>query len=170
MKTFRLVHILFAISVLFVSGCKSLGIVQMSPDTYMASKTSAGGIFVSMASLKEEVMSAANVFAESKGKTAIPLFAKETPAMPGRNPSFEYQFRLVDKDDPKARGISLTPRADVVVERTDKISADIRTKDESVRQPDFYTEVMKLDDLRKKGLISDAEFELQKQKLLNPSK
>ena len=152
-----------------LAGCKSLGIVQLSPDTYMASKTSAGGIWVSMASLKEEVISAANDFAESKGKVAVPLFANETPVRPGRNPSFEYQFRLADRNDPAARGIGLTPHPDVVIEKTEKISADIRTRDESDKKQDVYTELMKLDDLRKKGIITEAEFATEKQKLLNRS-
>jgi len=30
--------------------------------------------------------------------------------------------------------------------------------------------LVKLDDLRKKGIITEAEFEAQKQKLLNPTK
>lgn len=32
---------------------------------------------------------------------------------------------------------------------------------------DVYTELTKLDDLRKKGIITDAEFEIQKKKILN---
>jgi hypothetical protein len=34
-------------------------------------------------------------------------------------------------------------------------------------QKDVYTELLKLDELRKKGILSDAEFNAQKQKLLN---
>ena len=64
----------------------------------------------------------------------------------------------------------MVPRADVVIERKDTINADVRTKDETDKRPDLYTEIMKLDDLRKKGLITDAEFEAQKQKLLNGAK
>jgi hypothetical protein len=167
MKHLGLSIALLASIVLLCGGCKSLGIVQLSSDTYMASKTSAGGIWVSMASLKEEVISAANAFAENKGKMAIPVNSRETPAIPGRNPSFEYQFRLVDKNDPAGRGVSLNPRPDVVIEKTENISADIRTKNESGKQANLYTEILKLDDLRKKGLITDAEYEVQKQKLLS---
>jgi Short C-terminal domain len=156
--------------VLLFAGCKSLGVVQLSPDTYMASKTSAGGIWVSMASLKAEVITAANEFAESKGKIAIPLEYKEIPAAPMRNPSVEYQFRVVDKNDPEAKRTALIPRPDVVIQKNVNVREDIRTKDETERRPDLYTEIMKLDDLRKKGLISDAEFEAQKQKLLSNAK
>ena len=155
------------LSPLLFSGCSGLAIVPLSSDTYMASKTSAGGIFVSMASIKAEVISAANAFAESKGKVAVPIASEAKPAVPLRNPSFEYQFRLVDKNSPEAKGGALIPRADVVVEKTEKISTDINTKDESEKHTDLYTEILKLDDLRKRGLISDTEYEAQKQKLLN---
>lgn len=152
-----------AVIALFASGCSSLKIVQLSPDTYMASKTSAGGIFVSMASLKAEVISAANDFAVSKGKIAIPVASEERPAVPLRNPSFEYQFRVIDKNDPEAKRTSLVPRADVVVEKTEKISADVRTKED--KAPDLYTDLTKLDDLRKKGVITEEEFATQKKRL-----
>jgi hypothetical protein len=33
-------------------------------------------------------------------------------------------------------------------------------------QNDLYTELMKLDDLRKRGILTDEEFEAQKAKLL----
>jgi hypothetical protein len=34
---------------------------------------------------------------------------------------------------------------------------------------DLYTELTKLDDLRKKGILTDEEFQAQKKKLLNGS-
>jgi hypothetical protein len=58
----------------------------------------------------------------------------------------------------------------VVVEKTEKVSADVHAKDETPKTPDLYTEILKLDDLRKKGLITDAEYEAQKTKLLNQSR
>lgn len=162
MKALQLLAILFT-TVVF-SGCAGLTIVPLSSDTYLASKTSGGGIWVAMDSIRSEVISAANSFAESKGKVAVALSAREKPAVPGRNPSFEYQFRLVDKDSPAAKGVALVPRADVVIEKTEKISADIQTKE--IKSPDLYTELSKLDDLRKRGIITDEEFAAQKKRLL----
>jgi len=149
--------------VFLAAGCKSLSIIQLSPDTYMVSKTSGAGVFKSMASLKAEVISAANAFAESKGKIAIPVASQVTPAAPLQNPSFEYQFRVVDKNDPEARRTALVPRADLVVEKTERTSTDVRTKEE--KAPDLYTELMKLDELRKKGVITEEEFAAQKKRL-----
>ncbi len=164
------------VSALLFTGCQNPGIVQLSPDTYMLSRVDHGGVFGNASALKAGVISDANAFAASQGKIAIPLAMKETPMVVGTAghmgtfASFEYQFRVVDKNDPEARRTSMVPRADVVIERKDTINADVRTKDETDKRPDLYTEIMKLDDLRKKGLITDAEFEAQKQKLLNGAK
>lgn len=149
------------------AGCASIPVTPLSSDTFLISKQSAAGMFVSMPALKAKVIQEANAFADSKGKVAIPINLREVPPAPGRMPYVEYQFRLVDRNSPEAQGRSLQPRADVVIERTEKIEASVRTKDESEKRPDLYAELIKLDDLRKKGLITDAEYETQKQKLLS---
>lgn len=118
---------------------------------------------MSMASLKTEVICAANAFADKKGKIAIPIASEAKPAVPLRNPSFEYQFRVVDKNSLEAKGGALIPRADLVVEKTEKISADVRMKDDKAL--DLYTELTKLDELRKRGVITEEEFASQKKRL-----
>ena len=154
----------------FFAGCQNPGIVQLSPDTYMLSRDDHAGIFGNIGALKAGVIRDANEFAEKQGKVAIPISSNTTPNAPGRFAYFEYQFRVVDKNDPEAKRTSLIPRADVVVEKTEKISADVRTKDDTAKQPDLYVELTKLDELRKKGILSDAEFEAEKKKLLDRSK
>jgi len=149
-----------------LAGCATAEIVPIGTDSYMIAQTSAGGVFKAMASLKSEVMQRANAFAESKGKVAIPIAAKESPAYPGHMPSFEYQFRLVDKNDPRATGGGLIRRADVVVENHISTKPE-RTRTDTEPRKDIYVELTKLDELRKKGLLSDAEFETQKHRLLN---
>jgi hypothetical protein len=148
---------------LVVAGCANPGIVQLSPDTYMLSRADRAGIFGNTAALKAGVIKDASEFAAKQGKVAIPIASNETPVYPGHFATFEYQFRVVDKNDPEARRTSLVPRPDVVIEKTDKISADVRTKDE--KSPDLYAELTKLDDLRKKGIITEEEFAAQKKRL-----
>ena len=123
-----------------LSGCQSSGIVQTSPDTYKVSQKSAGGIFADTASLRDEVIQQANEFAASKGKIAVPISTHSSHPIVGGLPSFEYEFRLADK----------APTAPVLTDT----------------HVDLHDEILKLDDLRKKGLITEAEFESQKQKLL----
>lgn len=148
----------------YLFGCATAEPIPMGNDTYMISQTSAGGVFKSMGSLKAEVITHANEFAASKGKVAIPIASQESPAYPGHMPNFEYQFRLVNKEDPRASGGALIPRADVVVEMQ---SAPQPRSNDVAKPSDTYTEILKLDDLRKRGLITDSEFEAQKSKLLS---
>lgn len=148
-----------------VAGCATSEIIPLGTDSYMIAQTSAGGVFKAMSSLKSEVIQRANAFAESKGKVAIPIASKEAPAYPGHMPSFEYQFRLVDRSDPRATGGGLIPRADVVVDNK-LIQPPAAISNRAPAAKDMYTELVKLDDLRKKGIITDAEFQTQKERLL----
>ena len=159
----------FILIFLFLIGCSNPGIVKLSQDTYMLYREDHVGIFGSASSLKAGVISDANAFAEKQGKVAVPLSARATPmgGGPAQWASFEYQFRVVDKDDPEVRRTSLIPQADVVIEQNSKITADIKTKNETEKTKDIYAELIKLDDLRKKGIINEEEFKDQKTKLLN---
>ena len=156
------------VGVLLLGGCANPGIVQLSPDTYMLSREDHAGIFGSSSALKAGVITDANTFAAGQGKIAIPIATHETPVgnRPGSWAKFEYQFRVVDRTDAEARRTSIIPRADFVVEKNERISADVRRKDESSSKKDVYAELIKLDDLRKRGILSDAEFQAQKSKLL----
>lgn len=164
-ESMRRISIFVAVATLVA--CANPGIVQISPDTYILSRTDKSGIFGNPSAMKADVLREANEFAESKSKVAIPLTVHETPLIVGqRFASVEYQFRVVDKNDPEAKRTSLVPRADVVIEKAEKISVDIKTKDQTERPRDVYAELIKLDDLRKRGILNEAEFDAQKKKLL----
>lgn len=143
-----------------LGGCATAEIVPMGSDSYMISQTSAGGMFTNMGALKAEVIKRANAFAEKHGKVAVPIASRETSPAPGRMPNFEYQFRLVDANDPRAPGGGLIPRADMVIEND--VYPASRSTSSKPAETDVYTELLKLDDLRKRGIITDAEFENQK--------
>jgi Short C-terminal domain len=171
MKTSNKISVaVLALGLFVLASVAQADVVQISPDTYLISRISRAGMFASMPKLKMAVIREANAFAEAQGKIAIPLSSKETPAAPGQWPTFDYQFRVVAKDDPEAQRTALVPRADVVIESNRKIEAEIKTKDETEKTPDLYSELLKLDDLRKRGVLTDAEFEEQKKKLLSAAK
>lgn len=148
--------------------CANPSIVQLSTDTYLLVREDHGGIFGSMSKLKAGVISDANAFAASQGKVVVPISTNETPmgGGPAQWARFEYQFRVVDKNDPEVGRVSLEPRPDVVIEKTENINVDIRTKDETEKTKDVYAELIKLDDLRQRGILTDAEFTEEKRKLL----
>jgi len=151
-------------------GCASGGILKLSPDTYMISRSSAAGMFANMSRLKAKVIQDANEFADKQNKVAIPLSYNEVRPVHGF-PSVEYQFRVVNKNDPEARRTHLVPRPDLTIQRDDSLDADInvdiKTKDESEEDSDIYSELIKLEDLRERGILTDEEFQAQKSKLLN---
>jgi hypothetical protein len=128
-------------------GCAPAPFVPVGEDTYTISQTSSGGMFKSMSSLRTEVISRANVFAQSKGKIAVAVAEKESPSYPGHMPSFTYTFRLVS-GEPRAPGTD------------NSFSNHLGTND-------VYDRLLKLDDLRKKEIITQAEFEAQKAKILS---
>jgi hypothetical protein len=143
-------------------------VVQISADTYMVVRSSKAGIFASMSKLKVAAIQEANAYAARLGKVVVPISTQERPAGgPGQWPTVEYQFRLVSKDDPSANVAALLPRPDVVVESNSHTVTEIKADE---RSPDLYNELMKLDDLRKRGLLTDAEFEDQKKRLLEKAK
>lgn len=154
------------ISIGVLSGCANPGIVKISNDTYMLSREDHAGVFGNAGTLKAEVIRDANAFAEKLGKIAIPISQDSSPASAGHFASFEYQFRVVEKNDPEARRAALKRNSDFVIEKNENISANITNTDTSQKQTDVYGELIKLDDLKKRGIISDSEFEMQKQKLL----
>lgn len=145
----------------FLVGCANPGIVQLSGDTYMLARTDKAGIFGNPSSLKAEVIRDAQSFAASQGKIAIPVASNEIPLQVGRSfASYEYQFKLVDPGSREAtEGGRFKPEPIAT-------TSEIKVVDQKAKK-DLHAELIKLDDLRKRGLLSDAEFDMQKRKLLS---
>ena len=139
-----LVAILFFLT---TAGCAPAPIIPMGVDTYTISQTSAGGMFKSMSSLRGEVLGRVNEFAQSKGMIAVSVTENESPAWPGHMPSFTYTFRLVSST-------ALTPSTGNIVGNQSEFN-------------EAYDSLLKLDDLRNKGILTQAEFEAKKAKILS---
>lgn len=98
-----------------------------------------------MSSLRSEVILRANEFAASKGGIAEVLSETESPAYPGKMPSFTYTFRVV----PQGQNSGLADSKDVKKLQIDK-----------------YDQIIKLHELKVKGVITQDEFDTEKAKLL----
>ncbi len=155
-------------TVLLVGCASNPAPVQLSPGTYLISREDKGGIFGNPSALKAAVVSDANTFASSKGMVAIPITTHETPAYPLHFASFDYQFKLVPPGSPEARSTALGPVANIRVEEHAKTTVEVPSEAKNKSQ-DTYSELLKLDDLRKRGIITDEEFAEQKRKLLQGS-
>lgn len=62
---------------------------------------------------------------------------------------------------------SAVPRPSMEIESKDAAASVTRNRIERSQSRDVYSELIKLDDLRKKGILTDAEFEAEKRKLLS---
>ena len=151
------------------SGCAiNSGVVPMGQDTYMVSRQAASG-FTGMGSLKVDAFREASEYCISQNKKIQVVHTGESqpPYVLGNFPRAEIQFMCLSEGDRELVRPKLKKEADVVIEKTDAISVDVKTKDQSEKTKDVYTELLKLEDLRKKGIISEEEFETQKKKLLS---
>ena len=99
----------------FTGGCANPEVIQMSPGIYELARADHGGIFGNKDALKSGVINDANAYAESRGKVAVPVSAKEHPVgILGDWASYEYVFKIVAKDSPEARVPTMLVRADSV--------------------------------------------------------
>ena len=158
--------IIVATAVALLSGCASPNPTMISPGVYMVSRTSAAGsVMVNMAQLKADTIEAANMFAESKGKIAIAVSLRDERPIPGF-PLVEYQFRLADPGTVGDSTIILKKDPNIIIQRDDNIT--IKPDQSTPREPqkDLYSELLKLEDLKKRGILTEDEFQTQKRKLL----
>jgi hypothetical protein len=58
---------------------------------------------------------------------------------------------VVDKTDLKTRRTSLVSRPDFVIEKNERITADVHARDTTAKFKDIYAELVKLNDLQKKA-------------------
>jgi hypothetical protein len=74
--------------------------MQTGPNSYLVTRTSAGGAFTNMSSLKAETIQAANKYAADRGKIAEGIGLREERPLQGF-PSVEYQFQLTSPGNTK---------------------------------------------------------------------
>src|SRR5690606_21733130 len=110
------------------------------------------------AKLRAKVIQEANDFAAEQGKIAIPVSSDFKPMGngPAQWASYEYQFRVVDKNDEEAVRTSIRKDPDEVTEHNINIVKKIERIDED---PDLHEELIKLKELLDKDIISKEEFD-----------
>lgn len=149
------------LALLLLVGCAtSTGVVPIGQDTYMISMSDNSRPFISGADVKASVFREASQYCTSIGKKFQAVSAKQNNSSIKEQQlaGAEIHFMCLDLGDSELNRPKFRIDADEVIE----IRQDINVKQDSVGYKDTYGELLKLDDLRKRGIITEAEFEAQK--------
>jgi hypothetical protein len=143
-------------------GCASTGeVVSVGKDTYMVSGwgKSPGGY--SGSEVKAAAIKKANEFCVAQGRRAQVVSAGQRDMSFGVNANAEIQFMCLETTDEDFTRSTVRRESDSALE----IRKDLTVTD-SKSTTTTYDELIKLDELRKRGIITEAEFAAQKAKLL----
>ena len=150
--------------IVLLSGCVSSDVISAGPDTYMVSASGAG---FATAGVREKVYEKANAFCTARGLVMVPVSLKVVPGALGqRPPSADLTFRALKPGDPAIGRPDLTGD-DEALAATQRIKVSIKDEAKKDQQTDTYTELLKLDDLRKRGILTEEEFQTRKRRLLD---
>jgi len=141
----------------------------MGADTYIVTRQAATG-FSGAGTLKADAISEAAKFCESQGKVLriVAVTEAQPPYILGNFPKAEVVFKALNPGDPE---LSQAAEYDasgtqVRVGSALKDRSEIQVSIDRSKSEDMYTKLEKLDDLRKKGILTDEEFQREKTKLL----
>ena len=148
-----------------LNGCTSSGVMQIGPDTY----TIATSNEISPAWAKKSALKDAEEYCQSNGKYVMPMqtrTASHVDSVGDNIATYDFTFRCLASNDPDLTRPELRdPTTNINVNENVRIS-DESAKRDSDEDFDLYTELQKLDQLRKDGILSEEEFQQQKKKVL----
>jgi hypothetical protein len=162
--------IVFSACVGFVGCASNSGVVPMGNNTFMVTRQAATG-FSGSGTLKAEALKEAAKFCATQGKQlkVVAITEAKPPYILANFPKAEVVFKALDAGDPELKSEAAIDPSGIqlkVGERPPARAAiDINEKRVAVGDP--YAELAKIDELHKKGALTDAEFEVEKKKILS---
>ncbi len=170
---------------LVLSACATpaTGIVELSADSYRLTRVDGVGRYPDAAAMKAALVEEANAFARRQGKVAVPMASREEAMRAGHLMTAELEFRLAAAGEVAAIAATpaVLPSVPVVKSAAaapvlpapaaaPALPAPTAASAPPSVAPDMkaslYNELIMLDDLRKRGILTDAEFQALKTKLL----
>ncbi len=137
-------------------------VVELGNDTYEITREAKTGFARDTDKLKEEALHDAGAYcsAHHKELKVISTTAK-VPRLPLSGfANAKVVFKALDANDPELHAPVVSTEAGLVHGDAPRMKSGTDT---------LYSDLMKLDDLRKKGILTDEEFQAQKKKLLEKS-
>jgi hypothetical protein len=155
---------------------KRQGLTEVSPNVFQVFREQHGVVFGGDPSLQRQVVDEANAFAERRGMIAVPMEARlHLAGNVGDWGWCYYKFQLSPKGD--MRGSKSA--SEISFENDARMTDSFFHSMEAAAKPDglpgtnspaakqnIYDELIKLDELRKKGILTEEEFQTQKKRVL----
>jgi hypothetical protein len=145
----------------------------MGNNTYMVTRQAATG-FSGSGKLKAKALREAAKFCTAKGKQmkVVAITEAKPPYILANFPKAEVIFKALDAGDPELKSESAIDPSGIQLKVGERppARANLDINEKQTAAGDLYTELSKLDDLHKKGVLTDAEFEAEKKKILSRSK
>lgn len=145
----------------------------MGNNTYMITRQAATG-FSGSGTLKAEALQEAARFCATQGKQlkVVAVTEAKPPYILGNFPKAEVVFKALDAGDPELKTESAIDPSDTQLKVGEHplTRATVDLNEKHAGAGDLYTELSKLDELHKKGVLTDAEFEAEKKKILSRSR
>jgi hypothetical protein len=133
--------------------------VSMGDNTWSITREAKNGFSRDIEKVKADATDAATKFCAEQGKQMRVLsLTQKTPMFGTGYFSAKIVFRAVNPGDPELTAPVPVPGAPVQV-----VYAPVERR---ITTDELYSELVKLDDLRKKGILTDDEFQAEKKKLL----
>ncbi len=138
-----------------LAGCMSYKhVTSLGNDTYRITREGTVSLVWDAKRLKEEVREDAAEFCASKGKQMKVLELSADQPNATDSAFAKIVFKALDPGDP---GLNSNPAAVAAPEKPDPVNV-------------LYADLVKLDELRKKGILTEQEYQIEKKKILDKSK
>jgi len=136
---------------------------SMGDNTYAITRTATSAFDRDVGKFRQEAEQDAAKFCQSQDKVLKVLaVSTDRPHFGGGFSSAKIVFKALPAGDPALTAVAPAPGVAPSVAAPAGVLPTF--------SGDLYAEILKLDDLRKRGLLTDKEFEQQKKKLLKKSK
>ena len=161
---------IFWVLLVFVGCASNSGVISMGNNTFMITHQAATG-FSGSGSLKADVVRDAAKYCEMRGKQMKVVSITEAlpPYIFGNFPKAEIVFKALPPNDPELKTEPAFDPSGIQIKVGEKppVRASIDINEKQIPSDDIYAKLEKLDELHKKGILTDAEFDAEKKKLLN---
>lgn len=142
---------------------------SMGDNTYAITRTATSGFDRDVRKFRQEAEQDAVNYCTSRGKMLkVVALTSDRPHFGGGFASARIIFRALEAGDPALTTVEAPVPAAAAPGAGPSVAASPGVL--PTYAGDLYSEILKLDDLRKRGLLTDKEFEQQKKKLLKKFK